>query len=82
MRECDWCGKETKKPLEKNFAGDKCCEDCIDEANERTRFFENWSDIERLEDYEAREIINTLVNRNNITLNELNDIYFENRRNR
>ena len=29
---CEWCGNETDD-LERNFAGDMCCIDCIDDSN-------------------------------------------------
>mgnify|MGYP003661939749 CR=1 FL=1 len=81
-QDCDWCGELTAEPLEINFAQDKCCVNCIDEANERTRFFDDWDDVGRMGRVDAEEMINTLTTRYNISLNELNDIYFENKRNR
>lgn len=81
-QDCEWCGETTTKPLQRNFAQDKCCVNCIDDANERTKFFENWGDIGRMGRIDAEEMINTLINRYDVSLDELNDIYFENQRNR
>lgn len=80
---CEWCGKyEYNSHMEHNFAGDLCCFDCIDEAKESTRLIKNCNDIARLKDYEAIDIILTLIVRHDIDWNELNDIYFENKRDR
>ena len=81
-QDCDWCGELTDEPLQRNFAQDKCCVNCIDEANKSTRFFQNWGDIGRMGRVDAEEMINTLINRYDISLDELNDIYFHNLRNR
>jgi hypothetical protein len=81
-QDCEWCGETTTKPLQRSYAQDKCCVNCIDDANERTKFFENWGDIGRMGRIDAEEMLNTLIIRYDVSFDELNDIYFENQRNR
>jgi hypothetical protein len=79
MKQCEWCGIETQEPLKKNFTNDDCCVDCIDDANIETRFIKNCDDIERLKDYELKDIVLSLIVRSDISLDYLNEIYFENK---
>ena len=79
MSICEWCGIKTNELLEKNFANDECCIDCIEEANIETRFIKNCNDIDRLKDYELKDIVLSLIVNNDINLDYLNKIYFENK---
>ena len=66
--ECDWCGKyEYNIHMERNFADDLCCFDCIDEANEETAIIKTISDIDRLSYNEINKLLHELLPHLNIT---------------
>ena len=59
---CEWCGKyEYNSHMEHNFAGDLCCFDCIDEANEETAPIKSTEDIYRLSQAEATQLLVQII---------------------
>tara|TARA_R100000458_G_C8266545_1_gene241554 strand:+ start:1468 stop:1752 length:285 start_codon:yes stop_codon:yes gene_type:complete len=63
---CEWCGNETDD-LERNFAGDMCCIDCIDDSNKETAIIKTISDIDRLSYNEINKLLHELLPHLNIT---------------
>ena len=57
---CEWCGNETDD-LERNFAGDMCCIDCIDDSNKETAIIKTISDIDRLSYNEINKLVHELI---------------------
>ena len=62
---CEWCGNETDD-LERNFAGDMCCIDCIDDSNKETAIIKTISDIDRLSYNEINKLLHELLPHLNI----------------
>jgi len=57
---CEWCGNETDD-LERNYVGDMCCSECIDEANEETAIIKTCADIDKLSYNETNKLIHELL---------------------
>lgn len=59
-KKCEWCGKKADS-LERNFADDLCCFDCIDEANKETVIIKTTSDIDKLSYNETNKLLHELL---------------------
>jgi len=59
-KKCEWCGKKADS-LERNFADDLCCSDCIDDSNKETAIIKTLSDIDRLSYNEINKLLYEVI---------------------